>query len=149
MLSFGRKRPWKIIIVIAGSVSKVIVLLEREKEITRHQWILLLLLHNVIIDGTSLFCLYNFGTLTINLPKWLNHTEFKRHKSATPEQTVAFMEAWAVSFLYYCCLALHNILPFFTEIRSHDLETDQCQGTSEKCCDWSRSGRKRSGRLQW
>ena len=27
--------------------------------------------------------------------------EFKRHKKASPEQTVAFMEAWAVSYKIY------------------------------------------------
>ncbi len=74
--------------------------------------------------------------------------EFKRHKSATPEQTAAFMEAWAVSGSSDKYFVLSKIR-LFSEIRSHNFETDQCKGASEKCCDRSRSGREGSGRLQW
>ena len=34
--------------------------------------------------------------------------EFKRHKKASPEQTVAFMEAWAVSDKIYTLLIVYS-----------------------------------------
>ena len=36
--------------------------------------------------------------------------EFKRHKKASPEQTVAFMEAWAVSDKIYTLLIVYSMI---------------------------------------